>query len=97
MDDMKNTTEQLILVIGVAVSSSILTTLVGTVCVFLYVIQPFQKQAVDLGFATWEVTDNATGKTKFMWNEFAQAMHPDNPDNFFAQIEEPLPQVKGKK
>jgi hypothetical protein len=87
---MKNTTEQFILVIGVAISSSILTALVGFVCMWIYVIQPFQKQAVDLGFASWEVTNNATGSTKFTWNEFASALHPDNPDNFFSQIEEPL-------
>jgi hypothetical protein len=90
MDDMKNITEQLILVIGVAVSSSILTLLIGLVCMLVYVIQPFQKEAVDRGFANWEVVDNATGKTKFAWNEFAQALHPDNPANFLTQIEKPL-------
>jgi hypothetical protein len=94
---MKNTTKQLILVIGIAISSSILTIMVGLVCMYIYVIQPFQKDAVDRGFAVWEVTDNATGTTKFTWNEFAQAMHPDNPDNLFAQIEEPLPEVKKTK
>lgn len=88
---MKNTTEQLILVIGVAVSSSILTALVGFVCVWLYVIQPFQKQAVDRGFASWEVVDNANGSTEFTWNELATAVHPANANNdIFAQIEKPL-------
>ena len=86
---MKNTTEQLILVIGVAVSSSILTALVGFVCVWLYVVQPFQKKAVDLGFAYWEVVDNATGSTKFSWNELATAVHPANP-NLLDELEKPL-------
>jgi hypothetical protein len=54
------------------------------------VYQPFTKEAVDRGFATWEVVDNATGKTKFAWNEFAQALHPDNPDMFFAELDKPL-------
>jgi hypothetical protein len=87
---MKNTTEQLILVIGTALASSLLTLLLGAVAVHFYIIQPFNKEAVDRGFATWEVTDNSTGQTKFAWNEFAQAMHPDNPANFFSEIEKPL-------
>lgn len=78
---------------AIAVSSSLLTAIVGAILVVLYVVQPFQKQAVDLGFAMWEVTNNATGSTKFTWNEFATALHPDNSDKFFDQIEEPLPQI----
>lgn len=82
---------QLILVIGTAIASSLLTFLVGSVFVLFYIIQPFNKEAVDRGFATWEVIDNSTGQTKFAWNEFATALHPDNPDNFFEEIEAPLP------
>ena len=85
------------LVITTALCSSLLTLLVGAVLAVIFIIQPFNKEAVDRGFATWEVTDNSTGQTKFTWNEFAQALHPDNPNNFFEEIEEPLPQVKGKR
>jgi hypothetical protein len=88
---MKDKTYQIVLVIGTSIFSSMLTLLVGMIFVLFYIIQPFQKEAVDRGFATWEVTDNATGSTKFTWNEFAQALHPDNPNNFFEEIEAPLP------
>ena len=57
--------------VTVALASSLLTALVGTIAVFLYVIQPFQKEAVDKGFAIWEVTNNATGGTKFQWVEYS--------------------------
>lgn len=87
---MKNTTEQLILVIGTAIASSLLTLILGAIAVNFYIIQPFNKEAVDRGFAMWEVIDNSTGQTKFAWNEFAQALHPANPDNMFAEIEKPL-------
>jgi hypothetical protein len=86
---MKNKTEQLILVIGVAISSSLLTALVGFVCVLFYVIQPYQKEAVDRGFASWDVVDNATGSTKFSWNVLAESLQPANSD-FFGELEKPL-------
>ena len=84
---MKNTTQQLVLVIATAIASSTLTILVGIFCAIVYIIQPFQKDAVDRGFATWEVTNNATGSTKFTWNEFATTLHPENPDNVLADME----------
>jgi len=43
------------------------------VCGFIYIIQPFQKDAVDKGFAIWEVTNNATGQTKFQWVDYSAA------------------------
>lgn len=78
----------------VALTSSLMTLTTCALLALFFIVQPFQKEAVDRGFATWEVTNNATGSTKFTWNEFAQALHPDHPDNFFAQIEKPLPAVK---
>lgn len=75
---------------GVAILSSFMTLIVCTVLTIVFIIQPFNKEAVDRGFATWEVIDNSTGKTKFVWNEFGQALHPDNPANLFAEIERPL-------
>jgi hypothetical protein len=72
-----------------SIASSIATLMVAGVCMVIFIIQPFQKQAVDRGFASWEVTDNATGSTKFTWNELATAVHNPNPD-MFAQIEQPL-------
>ena len=83
-------TKNIIIIAATAISSSLATLVVLGFCVLFYVIQPFQKEAVDRGFANWEVTNNATGSTAFRWNEFAQAMHPDNPNNFFAEIEKPL-------
>lgn len=82
--------QQLILITGTAIGSSMLTLTLGALAMVFYVVQPFHKEAVDRGFATWEVTDNATGSTKFTWNEFATALHPANPDQMFAEIEEPL-------
>ena len=76
--------------IAVAVASSVMTLTTCAVLVVLFIIQPFHKEAVNRGFATWEVIDNSTGKTKFTWNEFATALHPDNPENLFAEIERPL-------
>jgi hypothetical protein len=54
-----------------ALTSSIITALLGSVAVLLYVIQPFQKEAVDRGFAIWEVKNNATGSTKFQWVDYS--------------------------
>jgi hypothetical protein len=54
-----------------ALTSSIVTALLGSIAVLLYIIQPFQKEAIDKGFAIWEVTDNATGSTKFQWVDYS--------------------------
>ncbi len=63
--------KQYIILTVTALASSIATALVGSVAVLLYVIQPFQKEAVDRGFALWEVTNNATGSTKFHWVDYS--------------------------
>lgn len=52
-----------------ALLSSVLT---AAICYYLaihYVLQPFQKEAVDRDYASWFVTDTATGATQFDWNE----------------------------
>ncbi len=66
-----------------ALTSSIVTALLGSVAVLLFIIQPFQKEAIDRGFAIWEVTDNATGSTKFQWVEYSA-------QEALAQVEMPL-------
>ena len=48
-----------------------MTAILGTIAVLLYIVQPFQKEAVDRGFAIWEVSDNATGATKFQWVDYS--------------------------
>lgn len=91
---MKEYIKQYLYIATIVLSSSVLTMALAAAYVQIEIIQPFKKEAVDRGFASWEVTNNATGKTKFVWNEFAQALHPENPANLFAQIEESLPEVK---
>lgn len=81
----------------VAATSSILTLMLGGLAVLVYIVQPFQKEAVDRGFADWAVTNNATGSTKFTWNEFATAVHPANPAAMFDQIEQPIEEINKKK
>jgi hypothetical protein len=54
-----------------ALTSSIVTALLGSVAGLLFIIQPFQKEAIDRGFAIWEVTNNATGSTKFQWVDYS--------------------------
>ena len=71
--------------IVVALTSSLLTLILASVAVCVFIIAPFNKQAVDRGFANWIVTNTATGATKFAWNEPASVE-----ENFFAQIEKPL-------
>jgi hypothetical protein len=75
--------KQYIILTVTALTSSIVTALLGSVAGLLYVIQPFQKEAVDKGFAVWEVVNNATGSTKFMWVEYSAA-------EALAQVELPL-------
>ncbi|NDD92527.1 hypothetical protein EBZ37_10625 [bacterium] len=67
----------------VAITSSVLTALVGSIAVYLYIVLPFQKAAVDRGFAIWEVTNNATGSTKFVWVDYSA-------QEALAQNEQPL-------
>ena len=67
----------------VAITSSVLTAIIGSLAVYLYIVLPFQKAAVDRGFALWEVTNNATGSTKFVWVEYSA-------QEALAQNEQPL-------
>lgn len=71
--------------IMVALMSSLLTLIITALAVCVFIIAPFHKAAVDRGFASWIVTNNATGATKFAWNEPASVE-----EDFFAQIEKPL-------
>jgi len=71
--------------IVVALTSSLLTLILASIAVCVFIIAPFNKAAVDRGFASWIVTNTATGATKFAWNEPASVE-----ENFFAQIEKPL-------
>jgi hypothetical protein len=75
--------KQYIILTVTALTSSIVTALLGSVAVLLYVIQPFQKEAVDKGFAVWEVVNNGTGRTKFAWVEYSAL-------EALAQVEQPL-------
>jgi hypothetical protein len=63
--------QHIILVIVTALASSLTTALLGSLAVLLYVIQPFQKEAVDRGFALWEITNTATGRTQFHWVDYS--------------------------
>ena len=53
--------------------SSITTAALLSVCTLVYIVLPFQKEAVDKGFAVWDVTNNATGQTKFQWVDYSAA------------------------
>lgn len=63
--------------------SSAMTAALLSIGVLVYVVMPFQKEAVDKGFAIWEVTNNATGQTKFQWVDYSAA-------EALAQNEKPL-------
>lgn len=56
-------------VILISLLSSMLTLIVTLSSVQIFMFAPFKKAAVDKGFASWQVTDNATGQTRFTWNE----------------------------
>ena len=44
-------------------------TLCSTGLVYEYfVVMPFKRDAVEKGFATWQVINNSTGRTQFTWN-----------------------------
>jgi hypothetical protein len=75
--------KQYIILTVTALTSSIVTAFLGTLAFVLYIVQPFQKEAVDRGFALWEVVDNATGATKFQWVEYSAL-------EALAQNEQPL-------
>jgi hypothetical protein len=82
--------------IGVALASSLLTLILASVAVCVFIVMPFNKEAVDRGFASWVVTNTATGSTKFAWKDplvaakDAYAME----DEMLNQIEEPLPAIQ---
>jgi len=50
-----------------------LTFILGTILTFLacmvFMAAPLKKQAVERGFAEWQVTDTSIGATKFVWKE----------------------------
>lgn len=69
-------------VILLAVLSSMLTLSVTILTIQITIIAPFKKEAVDKGYATWAVTDNATGQTRFTWND------PSVPTDTLDQIED---------
>lgn len=73
---IKNT----IIIAITAITSSLLSLLIAGVCVMLYVLQPFQKEAVDRGFASWVVTNTSNGATEFQWGE----------SDLFYQLDKPL-------
>ena len=75
--------KQYVIIIIVALTSSLMTALLGSLAVLLYIVQPFQQAAVDRGFAVWEVVNNATGATKFQWVDYSAS-------DVLAQNEKPL-------
>ena len=68
-----------------ALSASLTTLVAGYFYVTLHIVQPFQKEAVDNGFATWVVSDSATGATKFNWNMNAEVVY-----NALSENDKPL-------
>lgn len=77
------TMKQYIILTVTALTASIMTAILGSIAGVLYIVQPFQKEAVDRGFAIWEVTDNATGATDFQWVDYSAL-------DALAQNEQPL-------
>lgn len=75
--------KQYIILTVTALTSSLVTAALVTLAGIFYVIQPMQKEAVDRGFAIWEVTDNSNGSTVFQWVEYSAL-------EALAQIEQPL-------
>jgi hypothetical protein len=51
------------------VFSSILTTSVVMIASHAYIVSPLKKEAVERGYAEWEVTNNSSGQTKFVWKD----------------------------
>ena len=79
--------KQILFVIQVASASSTATLVLASLFTLFFILLPIRKEAVDRGFAEWVVIDNSTGQTEFRWNEFATALHPENPDNILAEME----------
>jgi len=77
---------------AVAAFSSLLTLSIAAVAVEYYITRPFQKEAVELGYAQWNITDNSSGSTDFGWiiDPTGSGLHRPNPDNMFTQIEKDL-------
>lgn len=67
---MKNKLKQIGIITATALMASASTAIAGYIYVVLYIVQPFQKEAVDRDYASWLVTDNGTGKTVFQWNDY---------------------------
>jgi len=88
---MKNPNYYTWQIIILCILSSFLGMIVGVLGLFLYsetnIIMPMKKEAVDRGFASWEVIDNANGQTKFTWKD--QKMMKQVED-MFANLEKPL-------
>jgi len=81
---MKNKLKQLSILAATALMSSIVTLIGGYIYVTLHIVQPFQKEAVDREYASWIVTNTATGATSFQWSEIVPEI------NVLAQNEKPL-------
>lgn len=73
------------------VLSSVLGVCVGIIAMFTFSIQPMKKEAVERGFASWEVIDNSNGTTKFTWNKSMEK----EVEEMFTSIEKPLDQPLG--
>jgi hypothetical protein len=54
-----------------------LTFILGIILTFLacmiFMAAPLKKQAVERGFAEWQVTDTSIGATKFVWKDHTLA------------------------
>lgn len=59
--------------------SSVTTAAALYIAGTIYILQPFKKQAVEMGAADWVVTDTATGTTEFQWNELVAEVYGDMP------------------
>jgi hypothetical protein len=77
--------KQTCILVVTALSASVTTLVAGYLYVTLHIVQPMQKEAVDNGFATWLVTDSATGATKFAWNMNAEVVY-----NTLSENDKPL-------
>lgn len=75
-----NKTKNILIITATAIASSMLSLSIAGVCVVLYIVQPFQKEAVERGFASWEVTNTSNGNTEFRWGT----------EDIFTQLEQPL-------
>lgn len=83
--------------IALALGSSAMTIAATYLVILICVIQPMKKEAVDRGFASWQVVNNATGFTVFAWNEIDATIHGANPNTIFDRVAEPLPDLSSTK